>query len=254
MNTETKTKAAIALVLLVPVPSLGVLCGMIWFPDAVLGKVLFSATKIWILALPVAWWWIFYRRAEHRLPACAASEASVEKPSKAPEPHSPEDYTPLSKGIVASILAGVAILLLIVGAYVWLGDKLIDKEFFVGKLRDVGLGDKRLYFGAMMYWILVNSLLEEFVWRWFVTERFSKLVPPVAAVLLSALCFTLHHTLAMSVYLAPLANAAASVGVFTGGVIFSWLFVRYKSIWPPYIAHVFADIAIFAIGYVMLFG
>jgi len=232
-NTETKTKAALALALLVPAPSLGVLCGMIWFPDAMLGKVLFSATKIWILALPVAWWWIFYKG--RKTTATSHSE-------------------PFSKGIIASIIAGVAILVLIVGAYAWLGDRLIDKEFFVGKLRDVGLGDKRLYFGAMMYWILVNSLLEEFVWRWFVTERFAKLVRPVAAVVLSALCFTLHHTLAMSVYLSPFANAAASVGVFAGGVIFSWLFVRYKSIWPPYIAHVFADITIFGIGYVMLFG
>jgi len=232
-NTETKTKAVIALAMLVPVPSLGVLCGMILFPDAMLGKVLFAATKIWILALPVAWWWIF----------CKGQKTTVTPRSEL-----------LSKGIVASIVAGIAIFLLIVGAYVLLGDKLIDKEFLVEKLRDVGLGNKWLYFGAMMYWILVNSLLEEFVWRWFVTERFAKLVRSAAAIALSALCFTLHHTLAMSIYLSPLTNAAASVGVFTGGVIFSWLFVRYKSIWPPYIAHVFADIAIFGIGYIMLFG
>jgi hypothetical protein len=41
-------------------------------------------------------------------------------------------------------------------------------------------------------------------------------------------------------------------GVFTGGLIWSGLFARYRSIWPGYISHILADTAIFVIGFTML--
>ena len=214
---------------LVPAPSLGVLFGMILFPDTTLGKAVFAATKIWMTALPFVWWRL-NRGCEKPWGKCGKS------------------------GIAASLAAGVAIFAVIVGAYALLGDIFIDKEFFAGKMREAGLGDKRVFFGALIYWIFVNSLLEEIVWRWFVTNRFTELAKPAAAVALSGLCFTLHHILAMSVFFPARTNLVASAGVFAGGVLFSWLFIRCKSVWPPYIAHVFADVAVFGIGFRMLAG
>jgi hypothetical protein len=46
----------------------------------------------------------------------------------------------------------------------------------------------------------------------------------------------------------------ASTGVFIGGVIWAWLYSRYRSIWPGWISHVLADIAVFGVGWWLLFG
>ena len=114
--------------------------------------------------------------------------------------------------------------------------------------------DNRLaYLGLALYWIFINALLEEYVWRWFVVRQCRKLMPPLAAVLVSAVGFTLHHIVATQLYFSPSLVALAALGVFSGGVIWSWLFIRYGSIWPAYVSHVLADIGIFVIGYWLLF-
>ena len=50
----SRAASLLALLLLVPAPSLGVAAEMLWFPGA-LGLSILFATKVWILALPLAW-------------------------------------------------------------------------------------------------------------------------------------------------------------------------------------------------------
>jgi len=45
----TKKSSLLALLLLVPAPSIGVLAGMVIAPDRVLGKSVFFISKLWIL-------------------------------------------------------------------------------------------------------------------------------------------------------------------------------------------------------------
>jgi membrane protease YdiL (CAAX protease family) len=63
-----------------------------------------------------------------------------------------------------------------------------------------------------------------------------------------------HHVIAVSQYLDPLLTFLASAGVFAGALIWSWLYMRYRSIWPGWLSHVLADIAVFGIGWYLLFG
>ena len=70
---------------------------------------------------------------------------------------------------------------------------------------------------------------------------------------MTALFFTIHHTLALAAYVPLWQNALASLGVFAASVIWSWLYARYRSIWPCYVCHVLADVAVFAIGWDVLF-
>ena len=44
-----------------------------------------------------------------------------------------------------------------------------------------------------------------------------------------------------------------TLGVFLGGCAWSWLYLRYRSIWPGYISHIIADIAVFGVGWMILF-
>jgi len=105
-----------------------------------------------------------------------------------------------------------------------------------------------------IYRTLVNSLIEEYVYRWFVLRQCEALLPPAAAVIASAAVFTIHHVIALNQYLEPGFTALASAGVFAGGIVWATLYHRYRSIWPGWISHVLADIAVFGLGWWLLFA
>ncbi|MHC4383765.1 MAG: lysostaphin resistance A-like protein [Planctomycetota bacterium] len=116
---------------------------------------------------------------------------------------------------------------------------------------------------AAAYWLLggwiaddleaMNSLLEEYVWRWFVATHCELLMRRWLAVTTAGLLFTLHHIIALDVYFGWRIVVLGSVGVFIGGTTWSWLYLRYRNIWAAYVSHVFADVIIFAIGWKLLF-
>ncbi len=66
---NSKGRALLALLLLVPAPSLGVLLGMIWFPDSTLGRALFGITKVWMFAFSVVWLTCVDKKPLSRSPA-----------------------------------------------------------------------------------------------------------------------------------------------------------------------------------------
>jgi membrane protease YdiL (CAAX protease family) len=225
MNTERR-RAALALLLLVPVPTLGVLTAMWWWPGPP-GRAVYFLGKAWILALPALWLLLVDRK--------------------------PIGWSrPMRGGFGLGLSLGVVSATVIV-ATAWMLRDRIDVGLLRTAVEQMGLADPARFLIAGLGWTLVNSLLEEYVWRWFVTSRWIRLVPPAAAIGLSAACFTLHHVVATSFYLPPALVALASTGVFVGGAVWSWLWWRTGSIWPAWLAHILADAAIFGVGYWLLF-
>ena len=141
-----------------------------------------------------------------------------------------------------------------VGTWLLLGDA-IDAKLLSDALEPVGLMDPKIYLLATIYWILFNSLLEEYVFRWFLVIKSEELVGEgYPAIFLSALIFVVHHTVALAVFGVPWwANIIYSVALFIGGAIFSWLDGRERSVWIPYIAHAICDVAVFGVGALILF-
>ncbi len=226
---RAKPKAALALLLLVPAPSLGAAAAMIWWPGTALGTTIFSVSKLWLFGLPLVW---------HLLVN-----------------HQPLSFSPPRRGGFAmAALTGGLIALVIIAAYLRWGATLVDRPILLQKLTAIGLASPWLYCGAALYWILVNSVLEEYVWRWFCVRQAESFLPPLLAALLAATCFTAHHVVAMSVYLRLPLLILCSLGVFFGGMTWSLLYVRYRSIWPGYLSHAIVDLAIFGVGAVLLFG
>ena len=224
----SRKSAILAIALLVPAPSLGVLCAMVLFPGSPLGAILFGLSKVWLLSLPVVWILLVDR--------------------------TPFSLSPVRNGgLAAGLLTGVGISLAILVVYFAAGRALVDRELLVAKLGAVGLGSRGAYFAAAGFWILVNSVLEEYVWRWFCVRQCERLMSPVAAVLLSALFFTLHHYVALRVYLGGAAVLVCAAGVFIGGTIWSAMYLKYRSIWPGYLSHAIVDVCIFGIGAALLF-
>jgi membrane protease YdiL (CAAX protease family) len=225
----SNAKSKIALLLLVPAPSLGVLASMVIAPDTAAGKTVFIFSKIWVLLLPVIWL-VFVRR---------------EKLSLSP---------PRNGGFVLSAAIGVVVSALIFALYLTIGKQLIEPELVREMAGKVGLGEKQVYLAGAAYWILINSVLEEYLWRWFVLRESMAVMPRAAAISASALFFSLHHIIALQVYFNWFVVAVATLGIFTGALIWSWCYLKFKSIWPGCLSHAVVDLAVFSIGYMLIFG
>lgn len=224
-----RKKSLLSLILLVPAPSIGALSAMVLFPDTMLGKIIFALSKIWLFAFPLVWYVIIFR-----------NKISLSPPRKG--------------GFGMGLLTGVVISLAIFAVYLAFGSKLFDHALFTAKMKEIGLASIPMYAGGALYWILINSVLEEYVWRWFVVEQCERLVKPVPAAIFASLFFTLHHVVALQVYCGTAAVVICSAGVFTGGLVWSMMYVKYRSVWPGYLSHAIVDLCIFGIGALMLFG
>lgn len=232
MTSETQVgrrRALTALALLVPVPTLAICINMVFFPGPV-GMTFWTVSKVWILVLPLIWT-RFAEGASLRLP----------KRSRAG----------LVPGLVFGLLAAGCVLL----TDRLLLREMLDPSVFSEMIADNGLDQPWTYAGMAVYICLVNSLLEEYVWRWFVFRQIERLAPPLPAVLLSAGAFTLHHTIIVQTQFGNWGlTALASAGVFVGGAMWSALYLRHRSIWSPWLSHLVVDIAIFLIGARLVFG
>ncbi len=225
---KPQSLALTSLLLLVPAPSIGVLFGMILAPSSWLGSLAFVGSKIWLLGLPVAW-----------LVLVDQQPISWSRPTRG--------------GFGAAVLLGVITSAVVLATFWLLGDALIDRTMVADMAVQVGLDSTAVYLAGALYWITINAVLEEYVWRWFVVRQAEQLVSPWGAIAISAAGFTLHHIVAMRIYFTWTVVLIASVGIFIGGATWSWLYQRYRSVWPAYLSHAIVDAAIFFVGYRLIF-
>jgi len=225
-DKQTSKLALIALLLFVPVPSLGASMGL-WIAPGPFGKTVYALCKIWILALPVFWLLV------------------VEKGR-------PSFSRPIRGGLGFGVASGAGIGLAILAAY-FLAAPSIDSEPLRLLAGVNGFDRPATYLAFAAYFTFINALLEEYVWRWFVFTRCEKLMPRGAAIAAAALFFTLHHVLVLKAFFPWSITAAGAVGVFIGGAAWSWCYLRYRSIWPGYVSHAIVDAAILIVGWRLMF-
>lgn len=232
MSSERR-KALLALLLLVPAPTIGTWFGF-YSPDlrgTALGQGIYFASKVWILLVPLIWLFLVDRARPSLSPAAKGG---------------------LGTGAASGLLVSLAIL----GGWLAIGRHFIDPATARATAQAAGIGDWRLYLGFSLYICTVNAVLEEYVWRWFVFRKSETLLngAGAGAILLSAFLFTLHHGLALLAQFAWPIALLGSLGVFVGGCLWSGLYLRYRSIWPGYVSHVLVDIAVFLLGAWMIFA
>lgn len=224
----TDKRALLALLLLVPAASVGTSAAMVWFPGP-LGQLIFSLCKIWLLLFPLVW-----------------TTAVAQEPLRWPRLS--------SRGLLVGLLSGTAVGLLIVLGVSWF----IPTGPALARLRlaitEVGLDTPAKFIIGAAYWCLINAMLEEYVWRWFVYSQARRVFGSRLAIWLSALFFTLHHVIALAVLFDLPRALIASTGVFIGGLIWAEIYRRYDNIWAAYVSHVLIDVAIFFVGYRLCFG
>lgn len=223
-----RLRAGVALALILPAPSMGLVAALYLWSDSPLGQIIYAVLKLWLLALPVVWVWFVDR---HRL--------------RYPRPS--------SRGMAEAVMTGLVMFIVIVSAD-WLFGDWIDTDAMAVQIEAIGLGVPQTYLLAALYWCTVNSILEEYVWRWFVFTHCEALMPRAAAVVAAGLFFTIHHVIALAFYFDWRVTLIGAVGVFIGGATWSWLYLRWRNIYAAYVSHVFADIAVFGVGWYLVFG
>jgi len=226
-----RRRAWIALGLLVPAPTLGALTGFVVAPGPI-GQAVYALCKLWILVLPLVW----HSRIERE----------------------PLSLSPLAREVRAralceGLLLGALFAGVVLTANALMGERWLDPESLRDVLTRAGLTTPARYFAMALYIALANSLLEEFVWRWFVFRQLERLVGPRLGVPLAALGFTLHHIVVFSAQLGTELASAGSIAVFVAGCLWSWLYARWRSIWPGWLCHALVDAAGLWVGWQLLF-
>ena len=221
--------SVIPLALVAFVPTFSILFTLSYNDDEFTSQIFYIICKIWLLLVP-AYWYI-----------------RVEK-------NSPSWSLPSKKGLVVGAISGIIMSIIIILFWILFGDTL-DKSSMLSELDSTGLTEFRVYLAGMIYWIFLNSLLEEYVFRWFVTIKSIELLGSEAkGIILSAILFTLHHAVALHYFgFVWWQIAMACFGLLSASAIWSWLYVRYRSVWVCWFSHAICDVAVFGLGYLIIF-
>lgn len=227
VDTPARRHAILALLLIVPAPSIGAACAFFFWPGPI-GQAVYAAGKVVLYGLPLFWRLVIDREGL--------------------------SWSPARKGgWLSGLLLGLGISALILAFWALVGRSWLDPEPLKAAAVDNGFDTPLRYLAICTWLALVNSALEEYTFRWFLVTRWRRLVSRRAAVVLAALCFTAHHVIVLKAFFPWLPTLLCSLGVLSGGLAWSWLYSRYESIWPGWLSHLLVDVAIFVVGWFLLF-
>ena len=226
---EQRYKSLLPILLVGFVPSISVIFGIKIIENELHSQIFFVICKLWIFIIPTVWFFYVEKNIFSR-----------ELPSR--------------KGLEMGTATGLIMSIIIILTWIVFEDS-INLEEMIDTLNSKGLSDVNLYLMGMIYWIFINSLLEEYVFRWFITTKASVLFGNDSyAIFFSALMFTLHHSLALHFFgFIWWQTIIASFGLLSAAAIWSWLYLQYRSIWVCWLSHAICDVVVFSIGYQILF-
>jgi len=219
----------IPLFLVASAPTISVLFTLSYNADESVSQIFFIISKIWLIFFPAYW----YLRVEKKMPSWSL---------------------PSRNGMILGGVSGLVMSIVIIIMWLIFRDTL-DTDTMISVLESTGITEFRMYLFGMFYWIFLNSLLEEYVFRWFVTIKSIELLgSEVKAIILSATLFTLHHAIAMHYFgFFWWQTTVACFGLLSAATLWSWLYVRYRSVWVCWFSHAICDVAVFGIGYLIIF-
>jgi uncharacterized protein len=220
----------IPLVAVVPATSIGALASTVIAPG-IIGQTIAICCGIWMVVFPIYWCQVIERQ--------------------------PIDFnlTNSGSGLGVGILLGVGMFGLILGSYEAIGKYWLDLADIRARVDRLQMNVPLMVFGFGTFQTLVNSFIEEYIWRWFVFQKCELIVGNRVAVWLSALFFTLHHIILLIAYCNDLKLlVTGSIAVFLAGVIWARCFAIYRSLLPVYLSHLAADLALQIISWQVLLG
>jgi uncharacterized protein len=163
------------------------------------------------------------------------------------------NLTKSGSGLWVGIILGLGMFGMILGSYYAIGQHWLNLTDIRARVDRMQMNVPLMIFGFGTFQTLINSLIEEYVWRWFVYQKCELLVGKQVAVWLSAFFFTLHHVILLIAYCNDLKLVAiGTIAVFLAGVIWARCFAIYRSLVPSYVSHLAADLALQIVSWQVL--
>lgn len=159
---------------------------------------------------------------------------------------------PNKRGFIIALLLGIAVYVLIIGAYMILKD-IYDFSKITGLLTsNVGVNSGNFVFVAI-YISFFNSLLEEFFFRGIAFLGMLTYSGKKSSYMFSSIMFALYHVAIMIGWFSIGLFLLVMVGLIIGGVLFNYLNEKSGNVYSSWAVHMFANFAINTIGFI-LFG
>ena len=113
----------------------------------------------------------------------------------------------------------------------------------------ITLGITNYYWGFSIFISVFHSLIEEYYWRWFVYGQLTRVLPAGWAHILAGLSFSAHHIVIATQYFPNSYGIMFGLLVGVGGVFWSLLYAKHKTLYGVWISHMIVDLSIMVIGY-----
>lgn len=148
------------------------------------------------------------------------------------------------------VLLACSISLVIIIAYL-ITQSYIDTTLIVDDFNNRMKISKTVFVFAALYTIFANSFIEEYFFRGFIFQTLDQNGFTKLAYIISSLLFAIYHIGIFMTWFSLPIMMIVLLGLFIGGIIFSYFVKHTGSILASYIIHLSADISIVLIG---LFG
>ena len=122
------------------------------------------------------------------------------------------------------------------------------------RVASIGFSNRTGFILLGLFYAGLHSWLEEFYWAGSSSvdcENWRRLRPRSVV---SSLGFMAHHVIVLLTYFPVPLAIALSAAVALAVRFWAWLYQRTDSLYGPWLSHMLADAAIFAVGYQMIFA
>lgn len=212
-------------------PFLASLFYFVLFSEHAFSRSIYAGTKVFTLVWPILTVLLIYR-------------------SKLPTP----DLRKLNhlSAIPLGVIAGLMIVLTMLGLMLTpLALVVVDGGNAIGR-KTTELGVRDHFWTFAIFISVFHSAIEEYYWRWFVYGRLRNVTGRWSAHILGGVTFAAHHIVITTQFFPFWWGVLFGGLVGCGGVIFSLLYERQKSLVGAWISHMIIDFAIMAIGYELI--
>lgn len=158
----------------------------------------------------------------------------------------------LKGSLILGFGSGALIVVLALGLYFLLADFLAQFSQNIISAAE-GLDFLTHYLLFSFFLSIIHSFIEEYYWRWFVLKGLMLKMGKLAAVTLASLAFASHHFIVVMQFVPLYLTIIATGVIFLLGLLWSYLYLRTKSIIGSWVSHFFADAVIMTIGYFLIF-
>ena len=153
--------------------------------------------------------------------------------------------------LIKPLYFGIAIYALTIIGYI-LFKSIIDTETLINGFQNRGINLQNIVL-ASVYLCFINSFIEEFFFRGFVYQHFSKVSTNLGYLVSSAL-FSIYHVLIMFAIFNWIMGVLAIIGLMIVGILLAYINKSNKSIINSWIVHIFADLGVVTIGLYLFFS